>query len=161
MKWISHKIITGIVIHTITGDVFATFASMAGSIMPDAIEGSPDNNPLWRKYHRGLTHWFVPYLSIALILLITARSKGMISVTAHNFIPYIMQNTSVAIMFYAGFFLFGCSMHIFEDFFCGKIPSLNPKKRIGRNLFYVGSQTEYAITLSAIIVFVLIKLIGR
>ena len=64
MKWVSHKIITGATIYAFTGDVFATIASMAGSVIPDALEGMPDNTPNWRKYHRGITHWFVPYLFV-------------------------------------------------------------------------------------------------
>jgi len=161
MKWVSHKIITGTAIYTFTGDAFATIVSVAGSTIPDAIEGKPDNNPFWHKYHRGLSHWFVPYLTFALIFLITAKVKGIMSVTAKNFIPLLMNYSSLTIIYFAGFFLLGCSMHIFEDFFCGKIPSLNPNKRVGFKLFYVGSHVEYAVTLSAIILFITIILLKR
>jgi len=161
MKWVSHKIITGATIYTLTGDVFATIASMAGSVIPDVLEGMPDNTPNWRKYHRGLTHWFVPYLSFAIILLIAAKARGISAINTKNFVIALMHHTPTVMMYCASFFLFGCSMHIFQDYFCGQVPSLNPKHRMGRRLFYVGSQTEYVITLSAVVLFVLIMLIRR
>ena len=161
MKWVSHKVITGTIIYAFTGDIFATIASMAGSTIPDAIEGRPDNTPLWHKYHRGLTHWFVPYLSFAIILLIAAKARGISAINTKNFVIALMHHTPTVMMYCASFFLFGCSMHIFQDYFCGKVPSLNPKHRIGCRLFHVGSQVEYVVTLSAVVLFVLIMLIRR
>jgi inner membrane protein len=161
MKWVSHKVITGTIIYAFTGDIFATIASMAGSTIPDAIEGRPDNTPLWHKYHRGLSHWFIPYLVFALIFIVIAKANGMAGITAKNFIPFVMHHTSIVIVYFAGFFLLGGSLHTFEDYFCGNIPSFNPKKRIGRKLFRVGSQKEYAITLSAIILLITMFLLKR
>ncbi len=161
MKWVSHKVITGTIIYAFTGDIFATIASMAGSTIPDAIEGRPDNTPLWHKYHRGLSHWFVPYLVFALIFIVIAKANGMNGITTKNLIQFIMYHAPIVFMYFVGFFLLGGSLHTFEDFFCGNIPSFNPKKRIGRKLFYVGSQTEYAITLSAVILFMIMLLLKR
>ena len=52
----------------------------------------------------------------------------------------------------------GGLMHIFEDFFCGKIPGITVAHRIGVRIFYVGSAQEFYCTLIAVLVCFLARL---
>ncbi|MGP1471335.1 MAG: metal-dependent hydrolase [Schwartzia sp. (in: firmicutes)] len=127
MKWISHQIVTGAVVYLATDSLLLTACSMAGAVIPDRLEGDPrraKNYWLWRRMHRGLSHWPGLYLfAIALCLsLRPAADDGTMCL--------------IAVMV-------GALLHILEDALCGKVPLIFPGEKIGLKLFSVGSFTEY------------------
>ena len=83
MKWISHEILTGAVVYAFSGDILYAMFSMAGSVLPDKMEGSPQAQRSywsWRSRHRGTSHWPAPYLFvIALLLFVTYRHRENIA----------------------------------------------------------------------------------
>ncbi len=138
MKWVNHEIITGSLVYAFSGGNLAcTGAALGGALIPDIIEGRPpagDEHPekarKWRKHHRALSHWFVPY-SLAVIVTVIAS---------------FLAPEKIYLLGPAGWFLAGCIFHIGEDALCGYVPSLNPAQRIGTRLFHMGSPKEYLIS---------------
>ena len=131
MKWISHQIVTGSVIYLATDSLLLTACGMAGAVIPDQLEGDPRRARdywLWRRFHRGLSHWPGLYL-FAIALLLTLRPAGPIS--ADDGVMLL-----VAVMA-------GALLHILEDALCGEVPLIFPGEKIGLKLFKVGSFTEY------------------
>lgn len=143
MKWISHKILTGSIVYAITGNSLAAIFASAGSIIPDAIEGFPDENNYssWRKNHRKISHWLPIYLTFFIVLFpISYFHFSDLS----DIIQYLScQHPYLFLAYGISFMALGACFHILEDAICGKVPSLNPQKKIGIKLFYVGSIKEY------------------
>ena len=154
MKWINHHIVTGSLIFAITGGNFlCTAISMAGSVLPDMLEGKhpedPDNTINWARFHRRLSHWFVPYGIAFLVCGLGSLFSGSSSTIAiDNIVTLILQGKVVGPVFTMFSFLaVGCLFHIVEDALCGSIPSINPRRRIGMSLFRVGSFREYVFSI--------------
>lgn len=131
VKWISHQIVTGAVIYLATDSLLLTACGMAGAVIPDRLEGDPRRAGdywLWRRRHRGLSHWPAPYLFV-IALLLSLRPAVPFSVDEPVMVP-------VAVMA-------GALLHILEDALCGEVPLIFPGDKIGLKLFAVGSFTEY------------------
>lgn len=161
VKWISHKIITGAAVYAITGNIVATIPAIAGSIFPDVIEGMPDTTDEskyneWRKQHRKLSHWFVIYLHGAVVFLFLAYNSNIGSVTLHSIHEAFFNESAMypTAAYLLGWFCIGCLMHIAQDAVSGKVPSLNPKKRIGVRLFSVGSIMEYIVVIGVLAILI-------
>lgn len=138
MKWISHEVLTGAVVYAATGDLLYTMYSMAGSILPDKMEGNPQaqrNYWSWRSRHRGTSHWTAPYLAVIAVLLGLQRLQLVM--------PDLWPLCLIAI-----FMMIGALLHILEDAVCGKVPLLRRKQKIGIKLFAVGSVSEYLFVLA-------------
>lgn len=133
MRWISHKVLTASIVMMITGNPFYAIYSIPGAVFPDWIEGRPPDGADywgWRQRHRGLSHWFVPYL-VGFCGIYYLKQKGF----AFWGYPFLGD---------AGLFvMIGALMHILEDAVCGKVPVFSLKKRYGVKLFPVGSFIEY------------------
>lgn len=129
--------------------IFYLFPAAFGGIFPDFIEGKPpqDKTSLeyqqWQKYHRQYSHWFVIYL-IAFIFVYSAFS---ILVNNYGYIKVANEILTGAIFFFAG-----CLIHLLLDSICGKIPSFNPRKKIGIHLFTVGTTAENVISLILLLI---------
>jgi inner membrane protein len=166
VQWISHEIVTGVFVYSLTGgNGLCATAALAGSLVPDVIEGDVPLDPKgllkWTRSHRPSSHWFVPYSMAALIAFVWSFFADHATAT--------MENTTLALTagrnrgtlpVIAGFFLMGAVFHIGEDSLCGTVPSLNPRKRIGVRLFYVGSVQEHFITAALVVAFVIVWLKG-
>lgn len=147
MKWTNHVLITGAAGYAVTGNIYSALVSAIGAITPDVIEGRPGEPGTarydrWRRSHRRLSHWFLPYLSVLAGLLFEAWA-----------------GERTALTYYGICFLSGCLMHIVEDAFCGNIPSLNPHKKIGFRFFYVGSVIESMVSYLVTVIIVGAKII--
>lgn len=166
MRWVNHKIITGSVTYMLTDNIVVSAIATAGSVFPDLVEGNfgqPGSKQYyeWRRRHRQKSHWFVPYLIIAVILLFLGKGaildsllKILQAIFETNSILHIMPYILTAI----GFFFVGCLFHILEDSISGSgVPALNPKKRIGLRITSTGSLTEYAISFSILLSVVFLK----
>ena len=144
MKWVNHMLVTGTVIYAVTADPLLAVCSVAGSIIPDKLEGKPPQNKKaywqWRKKHRTWTHWTVPYLLLITIILFL-RHIGVLT-------PFVWPLALIAI-----FILTGALLHIAEDALCGKVPLISRNKKIGIKLFTVNSLGEYffSIVLSVVL----------
>jgi len=149
MTWFSHKILTGSFIFTVTGSSVAALFAAVGSILPDALEGVPTarNYRRWRKNHRKMTHWFVPYITVAILFLNFAYTHGVHNIDSQtvsrlirfDYLPFVC-----AVMAYlVAFIAFGACIHCLQDALCGTIPSLIPSVRIGIKLFPVKSLREF------------------
>lgn len=142
MKWINHMMVTGSIVFAVTADPLLSVYSIAGSILPDKLEGKPPKSKKaywkWRKKHRTWTHWTVPYLFLIMLILLLRRF-GFIGST---FWPPVQIPL---------FVLTGAVLHIIEDFFCGKVPLLSYKKKIGLKLFAVDSFGEYFFSITLIL----------
>ena len=53
MKWLTHEVVTGVIVYAATDDPMAAVYSMAGAIIPDKVEGNPFKRHL---SHRGWSH---------------------------------------------------------------------------------------------------------
>lgn len=164
MKWINHKLLTGSIVYAITGNSVMAIFSAVGSIIPDAVEGFPtqSNYYQWRQSHRQKSHWFVPYLltfflfqSYNFLHPLPASFYQLWSMAQRSF----LNNLPIYSWLIAALALGAC-LHIVEDAFCGKIPGLILKERIGIKLFYVGSLKEYVYVLpiSALLLLVRLKM---
>ena len=141
MKWINHQILTGTIVYAASGSLLYAAYSMAGSVLPDKLEGNPreqKNYWRWRSRHRGTSHWPAPYLAGIAALL--AASRGQFATAA------MWDLCQIGI-----FILVGAVLHIVEDSVCGKVPLFWRNKKIGISLFKVGSVTEYIFVLAVIL----------
>ena len=148
MKWISHEVVTGVLVYTVTEDLTLTVCAMAGAVIPDRLDGDPRKAKdywLWRGSHRGWSHWPAPYLFV--IALVLSAEQGMENGDAGRWmlIP-------VAVMA-------GALLHILEDALCGKVPLVFPGEKIGLKLFPVGSFREYFFALGIVLAAYGIKLL--
>ena len=65
MKWVSHEVVTGMAVYTLTGSLVPTVCAMAGAVLPDWIEGKGGGVRLpWAGLlsHRGWSHWPLLYI---------------------------------------------------------------------------------------------------
>lgn len=152
MKWYSHKLTTGAIMYAITGNPIAAYITAAGSIIPDAVEGFPDetNYNQWRKNHRRLSHWAIPYFIAAVVLYLFASWSGGLSIINHfsfRSLSHFRPAQYAAVAYIFSLLSFGAVCHVIEDAICGKVPALDPKERIGVKLFYVGSPNEYLLVI--------------
>ena len=136
MKWMNHAIVTGTLVYGFTGGkVFLALVAVAGSLFPDRIEGkAPEEEEklnTWRGLHRAASHWFLPYAVVAGTLLVCAVSQREGDIVSGRVLSLV------------GAFFLGSLFHIGEDALCGRVPSLNPAKKIGTRFFAVGSVEEY------------------
>ncbi|WP_462331978.1 metal-dependent hydrolase [Schwartzia sp. (in: firmicutes)] len=148
MKWISHEVVTGVLVYTVTEDLTLTVCAMAGAVIPDRLDGDPRKAKdywLWRGSHRGWSHWPAPYLFV--IAAVLSAEQGMENGDAGRWmlIP-------VAVMA-------GALLHILEDALCGKVPLIFPGEKIGLKLFPVGSFREYFFALGIVLAAYGIKLL--
>ena len=131
MKWITHEVVTGVIVYTITQDMTLTACAMAGAVIPDRLDGDPRKAQdywLWRSTHRGWSHWPASYLFV--IALVLSAEEGLAgAIDNGGLVP-------VAVMA-------GAVLHILEDALCGKVPLFSLRKKIGLKLFPVGSFREY------------------
>ena len=133
MKWLTHEVVTGVLVYTVTEDPMAAVYSMAGAIIPDKVEGNPFRRNLT---HRGWSHWPMLYLLIMGLMLQGESYLGIDFGTLREI----------------GFFMaVGALLHIAEDAICGKVPFITPFQKIGVKLFKVGSIGEYLAALVLII----------
>ncbi|MCL0066639.1 metal-dependent hydrolase [Thermodesulfovibrionales bacterium] len=146
MKWHNHRITAGVIVFAAVGNIIPAIAAVLGSTFPDRIEGKMGSEGQ-RKRHRKGSHWFVPYVLVAVALLFLASHKGVNSVSLD-----MVQDISLTLgaiypvlIYLLAFFFIGALLHIAFDSICGKVPSLYPKKRFGIKLFKVGSTKEYAL----------------
>lgn len=133
MKWINHKLLTFSLVFLATDNPLYAFCSIPGSVFPDWVEGKPPSmggSYGWQKRHRGFSHWFVPYL-LLFYLVYYLKKNGF------HFWGFPLLYDMVF------FFFVGIFAHIFEDFFCGRIPVFSPSSRFGIRFFRVGSFLEY------------------
>lgn len=154
MKWINHTIATGSLMFGFTGgDVACTVAGTLGGLFPDMVEGRPppedvEKMKTWRRIHRRLSHWFVPYAVMAVIDLcasiLAGSSRGM---AEKDIIGSLMKGNLTVALPFVGWFATGCICHIAEDSLCGYVPAMNSRKRMGTRFFYVGSMKEYMLSI--------------
>lgn len=141
MKWVSHEIVTGMAVYTLTGALVPTACAMAGAVLPDWIEGKGGGVRLpWSGLlaHRGWSHW--PLLYVLGLLALEAAGEDI-------------GENAAGIVEAGHFILVGALFHIAEDALCGKVPFLHPKKKVGVRLFRVGSFGEYILALVLVLFF--------
>src|SRR5208283_3301175 len=131
MKLTNHRISTAALVYAFTCNIPGALIAAFTSIFPDWLEGRGGDpgsakQIRWQKRHRQGSHWFVPYLIAAVVSFAAPAQYAWI----------------------AGYAFIGCLGHIAEDVICGQVPGINPKKRVGIKLFYVGTVTEYLITIA-------------
>lgn len=142
MKWVTHEVVTGAAVFSLTGDVLASLYSMAGAIVPDKIEGGPLRRIRLKLFggHRGWSHWPMAYL-LAALLFSQADELAPLG-------PALGEIKRV------GFFLaVGALFHIGEDALCGKVPFILPTQKIGVKLFKVGTVMEYVVAILLVALF--------
>lgn len=127
MKWVSHTAIgAGYAVISGHTEPFALSALLVGSVLPDAADRffSMGNQMLWEKIHRGLSHWWLLYVS--LIFLIMFAEGGL------TYFLYLL--------------FIGCLLHIFADMLTRMgVPLVNPfKAGYGLKILTTGSLKEAA-----------------
>nr|WP_231038566.1 hypothetical protein [Pectinatus haikarae] len=140
--------VTGTIVYAVTADPLLAVYSIAGSVLPDRLEGKPPQNKKdywrWRKKHRTWTHWPVPYLLLIVLILLLHRFGLIDSSLWHlALIPL--------------FVLTGSLLHIIEDALCGKVPLISYNKKIGLKIFTVDSFGEYFFSISLIVILLLYR----
>ena len=146
MVWASHRAVTFVTIYAVTSDISAALCGTMGSTFPDKIEG-----PLWRKWHRTYSHWFVSYLPVLLLFMPSTEWYPVEAALSHN----VFMGIKCAVFW----FFVGAVAHIAEDAVCGKIPIVSPRKRVTvfPRLFYVGSKKETVFTLVYCIIVLFVR----
>ena len=152
-----HRIVTFMATGALTGSPLAATLGFLGSTLPDSLEyalfGRARN-----RFHRKLTHWFVPWLALVLFCLYRAGwgldgtggilRYGELSVSLPRVVagaaPDVLALASGdgrAVWACAAFWALGPVLHILEDACCGKVPFLNPMRRgMGIHLFRMSSR---------------------
>ncbi len=130
-----HRLSTFAFVLGATGSPLAATFSFLGSTFPDSSEyvffGKRRN-----RYHRRYTHWFIPWLLMALVCFqrsgwIVPRLSVLVDGT----------NAHLDVWSCAGFWLMGCVLHILEDAWCGTVPFLIPWKRsVGMHVFHMSKK---------------------
>ncbi len=155
MKWFNHKHTAGAIAFAVTGNPVAVIPAILGSIIPDIIEGmpneeDPDDYNKWRRGHRRSTHWFIPYLAVFAVLFLYIRKEGFSQMSFSE--AFMLFHTPgclyIVFAYLIGFGALGCLLHVAMDALCGKVPSVNPNKRVGMKIFRVGSLMEYIVALA-------------
>ena len=148
MKWVTHEVVTGVLVYTATEDLTLTACAMAGAVIPDRLDGDPRKARdywLWRSGHRGWSHWPAPYLFVIAAVLSAGQGMDLGGDDRWFMLP-------VAVMV-------GALLHILEDAVCGKVPLVFPGEKIGIKLFPVGSFREYFFGLAVVLAAYGIKLL--
>ncbi len=133
MKWLTHEVVTGVIVYTVTDDMLAAVYSMAGAIIPDKVEGNPFRRNLT---HRGWSHWPMLYLLAGGLFCRGEEYLGINLGTLGEIGAYMAL---------------GALLHIAEDALCGKVPFFTPDQKIGVKLFKVGSVGEYLAALLLVV----------
>jgi len=64
MKWINHRIVSGMATYVLTHDVVGSLITTTTSVFPDWIEGKKFNSSI----HRKISHWMFLYAIPAFFL---------------------------------------------------------------------------------------------
>lgn len=150
MKWITHEVVTGVLVFAAFDDPLLAVYSMAGAVFPDKVEGSPGSRgwSAWRSRHRGWSHWPMPYLLLLLLLL------RLDEYTAYAALLGDLRTIGI-------FLCVGALLHIAEDGFCGKVPFILPRQKVGVRLFKVGSVFEYLFALAIVLSAYVLRLLWQ
>ncbi|MCR5346205.1 MAG: metal-dependent hydrolase [Fretibacterium sp.] len=128
-----HRLVTFMAVGGTTGSPLAAVFSLMGAALPDTLERFFPRRTR-NRYHRKFTHWFVPWLLLALFCFYRAQ-WNLPSVAV------LMGGGEGALWSCVAFWLMGALMHILEDACCGKVPLLNPMRRsFGVHLFHMSSE---------------------
>jgi len=167
MKWINHKILTGVTVYAITNDIGFFLVSAFESIFSDFTEGKEPIENGYRKYsqqyslpkgHRKHSHWFIPYAAGCLCALFYTKSFFAGIPGSPELFTLLLQRKIPIFSILSLFCLFFFLGYIFEDAICGYVPPFDPeKKEFGIRFFYPGSLTKYTVTFSYVII--ILKLI--
>lgn len=157
MKWHSHKLATGAILYTVTGNLIITGLGVLGSTFPDFIEGKPPKQGTpayqqWRKHHRQGSHWLLPYLLITFFGFYYLHTFGIVAISWGKLLDMLTHwssNIDVLLIHFISCFTLGCVLHILEDSICGRVPMLMRSPRLGLRLFRVGSVWEYLLVFPA------------
>lgn len=151
MKWVSHKIVTGLTILVITGNPFYSIVAAAAATLPDMMETPPwkfKKDYEYKRQHRQISHWCVPWLVV--LLLAGAVIYGRpVSWNIHYLISTLLYNSRKAqllpnVAVIVALIAAGGLFHILEDAICGTVPNYKMKgKRWGKRFFQVDSSKEY------------------
>lgn len=137
MKWVNHKLVTGVLVFAGTNSILYAAYSLIGSILPDKLEGKVPTEKKaywkWRSKHRQTTHWPLPYLALIAVLMYLNK----IDILSGLLWEFAMLPLFIAV---------GAILHILEDGICGKVPLITRRRKIGIKLFRVGSAWEYFIS---------------
>jgi hypothetical protein len=150
MTWVCHKIFTAAVVYGITARPVPAVLIALGSVIPDVIEMAVSGgmgSKRWKKIHRGICHWFVLYVAMAIPLFWFASEHGVMGINLTELVKSVKYNPRslywyAVVSYVVALLMFGAVAHIFEDGLCGRIPSLNPSKKIGMKLFEVRTFKE-------------------
>jgi len=123
-----HRIVNFTLVGAVTCSLPAALCALLGAAFPDSSEWL-----LWgrnrNRWHRRLTHWFVPWLALSLLCLDRA---GWRTPTLAG----LAEGSAGDLWACAGFWLLGGLLHIALDACCGKVPLLLPWRRtFGAHLF--------------------------
>lgn len=160
MKWKNHKLLTGSLFFALSGDVILTAGAVIGSILPDVIEKIPYLFGYRRKNHRQLSHWFVPYLLSGMGFYQWGHYLGIDDIK-NNLLDFILSQDmpspewNALILYWLTGVFGGACLHIAQDALCGTVPSIFPKRRIGKLFFNVGSAQEYIIAILGSVFFLI------
>lgn len=151
MKWINHKIVTGLTVMVITGNPVYGIVAAVAATLPDLMETPPwkfNKDYEYKRQHRQWSHWFVPWLVV--LLLAGAVMYGrpiswnlhyLTSTLLYNPVKaQLLPNIAVIIALIAAGGLF----HIAEDALCGTVPNYKMRgKRWGKRFFRINSAKEH------------------
>lgn len=146
MRWMSHKLVTFAGMMTLTHNVGLSVATALCSVFPDSIEFFCKNFTN-RRIHRQASHYFVPYLAVAIVSYYFLYNTIGLSPFSFNlsliFALSLHQIPSVILGYMLLSVSLGSLFHILEDSVCGTVPGLTLKgKRFGKTFFKVNTMEE-------------------
>ena len=140
-----HRMVSFAIVFAFTGHLLPAFMAMRGSTLPNRLEESV-LSPTWSLNHRKGTHYWLfytlPICGCALMLghfLLYLPQEVIIRAWTFNRDIFLI----CMVLYTTLWFFMGAILHIAEDFFCGTIPGLSIKHRIGVQLFRLGAPKEY------------------
>lgn len=162
MTWKSHRILTATSIFAITHSYLFAFIAMCGSIFPDKIEYFfYTTETEWKKHHRTISHWFVPYtvFCLSIYLFLYNHHLFMKNISEIDFFTNGMISAwaiFIIILNFAFWYFIGAIFHLAEDAFCGGLPVLSPNRRMKFiRLFYVKTPREFFISYGLSLILIL------
>ncbi len=161
MTNLSHFLVAGLVSFKLTYNTPFAVTVAIGGVLPDYLEfavlprrkpgllNDPLRDYVFRKIHRKLTHWFLPYIVLAILCVaMTPEIFNYLKLDSpkdyRTAFTFMLSGCKPAGSFIGLGISLGAFLHILLDSLSGKVPGLSPfSRKLGVNWIKTGSIQEF------------------